>query len=557
MSAGGDPVESTAGYLSEESKRRFTLMAGMLGAGVFLAQMVLPILVVFLVMMPTIFGRQFTTRDVAQAALWRGEFWFVERTARLNWRDLENSTAELVLARARLADLAEVEPGIPLGDGSLEGGPALLALGDRLWVLGEDLVGHTEGGPLTRLDGASRPARASRPFAYGGRPAVISLGASPLLATLDADGDRAAWTTRELRLDLPSESGALRSLQAVEAGGDLYLFSELCTEAPKYCALYYRQLDEAQWLPLVADAGSRASWSAIASGSQPAVVLRQSPRGGPRRISVVTVTADGPRREDVEEAQRQGQISTGWRPFSLEGRLLILAEGMPGSLQLTELADGRISRSAKRGSAFPFSRGMMALMLIPQLLPLLLSLVLALALTAQMRHHRVPDYVVGGEHRSFASLWQRAIAQLVDLVPLAGAAILPMAPMWRLFSAPERFVEAGPRFPFLLFGLMIAGFVSALLVLVVYSYFEGRFGKTPGKWLVGIRVLGTDLRFCGFGRALLRNLLTFVDGFLNFLVGAMLVALTENWQRLGDLAARTVVLVDEKREGTGRPAMAR
>jgi uncharacterized RDD family membrane protein YckC len=29
-------------------------------------------------------------------------------------------------------------------------------------------------------------------------------------------------------------------------------------------------------------------------------------------------------------------------------------------------------------------------------------------------------------------------------------------------------------------------------------------------------------------------------------VGALLVALTENWQRLGDLAARTIVVVDEK-----------
>ena len=84
-------------------------------------------------------------------------------------------------------------------------------------------------------------------------------------------------------------------------------------------------------------------------------------------------------------------------------------------------------------------------------------------------------------------------------------------------------------------------------MLVAYSYLEGRFGKTPGKWLVGIRVLGTDLRPCGFGRALLRNLLTFVDGFFNFLVGVLLVALTENWQRLGDLAARTIVVADSKR----------
>jgi uncharacterized RDD family membrane protein YckC len=82
-------------------------------------------------------------------------------------------------------------------------------------------------------------------------------------------------------------------------------------------------------------------------------------------------------------------------------------------------------------------------------------------------------------------------------------------------------------------------------MLVAFSYFEGRSSKTPGKWLLRIRVLGTDLRPCGFGRALVRNLLTFVDGFFNFLVGALLVALTEHWQRLGDLAARTIVVVDE------------
>jgi uncharacterized RDD family membrane protein YckC len=39
-----------------------------------------------------------------------------------------------------------------------------------------------------------------------------------------------------------------------------------------------------------------------------------------------------------------------------------------------------------------------------------------------------------------------------------------------------------------------------------------------------------------------RNLLKFVDGFFYFLVGILLVALTENRQRLGDLAARTVVV---------------
>ena len=55
-------------------------------------------------------------------------------------------------------------------------------------------------------------------------------------------------------------------------------------------------------------------------------------------------------------------------------------------------------------------------------------------------------------------------------------------------------------------------------------------------------MVGLDLKPCGFGRALIRNLLKLVDGFFNFMVGIILSALTEKWQRLGDMAARTIVI---------------
>ena len=80
------------------------------------------------------------------------------------------------------------------------------------------------------------------------------------------------------------------------------------------------------------------------------------------------------------------------------------------------------------------------------------------------------------------------------------------------------------------------------LCLFIFSALEGGRGQTLGKWIVGIKVVGTDLRPCGFGRALIRNLLKCADGFFNFMVGVLLVALTHNWQRVGDLAARTVVV---------------
>lgn len=546
MSSGGQLTESDRGYLSGESKRRFTVVAGILGAVFFLAQTLLPMVLMFLIMMPMMMRQEFTNLDLDQAALWRDDLWLIERTTKLNWRERKSPATALALRRVRLADLSDAGPALTLDAAVSGSSPALVAVGDRLWIIGTDTLAYYEGGSLSRLAGARRPPRASRPFVYAGRPAVISLGAPATLATLREEGTRAEWTVRELALDLPAEGGSLRAVQAVEANGALYVFVQLCTETPANCSLSYRPLEHENWVPLVADLCSCADWTAIALASRPAVVLSEREEG-PARLSLVTVTANGPRRERIgAEAGRAAWNS--WRPFSSDSALFLLSEGMPGSLKLVEVADGRVIRAARRRGSFPFPFGssMMLVMMIPQLLPVVLSLILAFLLTNQMRRHRVQDYVWAGQRRMFASLWQRALAQLVDVVPFVAGFLVPAVSMWRMFSDPEQLVESGPFFPFLFFGLFVAAFLWAVVVLVGFSYFEGRFGKTPGKWLLGIRVLGTDLKPCGFWRAFLRNLLTLVDGFFSFLVGALLVALTENWQRLGDLAARTIVVADEK-----------
>ncbi|MCW8984798.1 MAG: RDD family protein, partial [Thermoanaerobaculales bacterium] len=102
---------------------------------------------------------------------------------------------------------------------------------------------------------------------------------------------------------------------------------------------------------------------------------------------------------------------------------------------------------------------------------------------------------------------------------------------------PESFWE-GVRF----FAPILGALAWALVTALLFTFTEGRSGVTPGKWVARIRVLGVDLQPCGFGRALVRNLLKCVDGFFNFMVGIMVVALSENWQRVGDMAARTVVV---------------
>jgi uncharacterized RDD family membrane protein YckC len=93
--------------------------------------------------------------------------------------------------------------------------------------------------------------------------------------------------------------------------------------------------------------------------------------------------------------------------------------------------------------------------------------------------------------------------------------------------------------------LLTAFFVEWLLP----AWFEAAWrGQTPGKRLMKLAVLnddGTPVRWPG---ALTRNLLRAVD-FLPFLYGAGLVSMLANqdFKRLGDLAAGTVVVYQPER----------
>jgi uncharacterized RDD family membrane protein YckC len=83
---------------------------------------------------------------------------------------------------------------------------------------------------------------------------------------------------------------------------------------------------------------------------------------------------------------------------------------------------------------------------------------------------------------------------------------------------------------------------NSALIFTYFLIFEAAVGATPGKLVTGLRVLKKDGGRCTIGAAFVRNLLRFVDAlpFL-YLLGALFVSLTPYKQRLGDLAAGTVV----------------
>lgn len=95
-----------------------------------------------------------------------------------------------------------------------------------------------------------------------------------------------------------------------------------------------------------------------------------------------------------------------------------------------------------------------------------------------------------------------------------------------------------------------AGFYLIAWFLISWFYhvlFErGRRGATPGKRVVGLRVVQQSGAPITLGQAVVRNFLRFVDGLPPGSYGFGLVAclLTERFQRLGDLAAATVVVYE-------------
>ena len=86
------------------------------------------------------------------------------------------------------------------------------------------------------------------------------------------------------------------------------------------------------------------------------------------------------------------------------------------------------------------------------------------------------------------------------------------------------------------------------------AFFEGLFnGQTPGKRGVGIRVVSDQCVPITGAQAVLRNLVGSVDGLFPFcfLTGLTSMVLTNKFQRLGDLAAGTMVIVEERQRRVG------
>ncbi|HUU83140.1 MAG TPA: RDD family protein [Phycisphaerae bacterium] len=149
-----------------------------------------------------------------------------------------------------------------------------------------------------------------------------------------------------------------------------------------------------------------------------------------------------------------------------------------------------------------------------------------------------PDQVV-------ARHWRRMVAFAFDaaiMLPVWALIMLPvMPPMGELSGAdPEEAlgeIHSSPEF-------VVRWLIAAGLFATYCTAFEASMGATPGKRIMQCRVADERGGRCRFRAVALRNLIRVVEMFylFNLMPAVILILLTRNRQRLGDLIARTLVV---------------
>jgi uncharacterized RDD family membrane protein YckC len=142
-----------------------------------------------------------------------------------------------------------------------------------------------------------------------------------------------------------------------------------------------------------------------------------------------------------------------------------------------------------------------------------------------------------------AGVGSRFLAWLLDLLILVGLFFLAviMGQVWEEARAGFGMAVA-----------MIGTFCAQWGYFVLFEWLW--HGQTPGKWVIGLRVIDLEGTGISFGQAAVRNILRVADGLpllipdvvpVLYGVGFLVAACNREQRRLGDLAAGTLVVYVE------------
>jgi uncharacterized RDD family membrane protein YckC len=323
-------------------------------------------------------------------------------------------------------------------------------------------------------------------------------------------------------LPLPEEDITLCSSQPILFGNELYMFWK------KDGNLIHSTYRDGQW-DAVESFKDPGDYNVIVKGPrmlmfwrvpQEGIIMRSFERGIWSDPEALGIGSD--------------ELIVDYHPLVFQDKIAVLTSNI-FSKNLYFIDDGIKERQHLWS---PFSGRLVLGLSLLIIIPIIIAALFVLALSAVINKYKLRFWKFDGRFVESASLFRRFLAHAVDTV----ATSLPMLLFIPLFIKGIR-----DENPFLLFGIIFLGFIGYMIgVLLYYSFLEGIWGKTIGKRLVGIVVLREDFTKCTLGRAFLRNILRVVDYMFYYLAGLVTIGATLKWQRLGDLAAGTVVVMDTK-----------
>lgn len=140
-----------------------------------------------------------------------------------------------------------------------------------------------------------------------------------------------------------------------------------------------------------------------------------------------------------------------------------------------------------------------------------------------------------GIHEDVHVTGRRILATFVDAFLFGGLYTVMAALFGTITSvAPNHFDATLPAFPTVIY---------AVIVVLYYVLMEGYLGQTIGKMLFGIRVVREDTgEVPSVTAATIRTALRVIDGLFGYAVAFVTVLISGKRQRLGDVAARTLVV---------------
>jgi uncharacterized RDD family membrane protein YckC len=511
------PEGQCEGFRSEQDKKAFALKMGILSGALLFSLALSFIAFFFLIITHAVQGDLgMTVKFATGATYWQGKpCWLLSHNEKNRSADSHPPVSLYV-------------DGKKVGSLPFSGNVRLLAGEDKLWLAGLKGAGYWDGVSLTALPMPLGLKGLGIPFLDKGLPAMVGeqTDGKAVLLSLGPAG----WSVvRSMPFSCQPK------IPRVEASGESDPYQVFREENGQVLwARLGRQEERIRNWETAAD--FKGYWVASLLEGDPLVFITD--RQAHKLFGLLKVKGGWRREWEINATSQDIALAS-----QADGRPVLIIRQPLQRFKAWKLGRGGLAQPlGELGSGLAPTLRFMAGLALFYALVLSLPLILLAAAHFWMKKHGLDLRQLDGQTVRLASLGRRAAASVVDAL----VAALPFGMILAALGFALARRPAGGDGITLLVALLFGGLALTYLAwMALLCWWTARWGKSPGKILLGITVLSADsLTPPGWGRAILRVVLWMADGQFFSLVGILAMAFTANRQRVADLAAGTVVVDD-------------